>query len=68
MLTHEERSAARDRVAEFAVNLFNAASTGSEQDVRNELEIFFEFFCSALEIARRDNAVSGLCSIDPSNN
>jgi hypothetical protein len=68
MLTHEERTAARDRVAEFAVNLFNAASTGGEQDIRNELEIFFEFFCSALEIARRDNAVSGLCSIDPSNN
>jgi hypothetical protein len=67
MLTNEERNAVCDSVAEFAIRLLNAA-TVDEQAMHEELDIFFEFFCKALEIARRDGVVRVRESIGASNN
>jgi len=67
MLTTEERNAVCDSVADFAIRLLNAA-TVDEQAMHEELDVFFEFFCKALEIARRDGVVRVRESIGASNN
>jgi len=67
MLTTEERDAVCDRVADFAMRLLNAA-TVDEKSMHEELDTFFEFFCEALEIAKRDGVVSVQESIGTSNN
>jgi hypothetical protein len=67
MLTTDERMAVCDCVADFATRLFDAA-TVDEQSMHEELDIFFEFFCRALEIAKRDGVVRVRESIGASNN
>jgi hypothetical protein len=67
MLTTEERDAVCDCVADFSIRLFNAA-TVDEQSIHDELDIFFEFFCRALEIAKSEGAVRVRESIGASNN
>jgi len=67
MLTSEERDAVCDCVADFAARLLNAA-TVDEQSMHQELDIFFEFFCRAIEIAKRDGVVRVRESIGASNN
>jgi len=67
MLTTEERDAVCDCVADFSIRLFNAA-TVDEQSIHDELDIFFEFFCRALEIAKSEGAVRVRESIGSSNN
>ena len=67
MLTTDERDAVCDRVADFAIRLLNAA-TIDEKSIHQELDLFFEFFCEALEISRRDGVVSVQESIGTSNN
>jgi hypothetical protein len=67
MLTAAERNAVCDSVADFAIRLLNAA-TVDEQAMHEELDIFFEFFCESLEIARRDGVVRVRESIGSSNN
>ena len=67
MLTSDERDAVCDSVADFAIRLLNAA-TVDEKAMHEELDIFFEFFCKALEIARRDGVVRVRESIGASNN
>jgi len=67
MLTDDERMAVCDCVADFSIRLFNAA-TVDEQSIHDELDIFFEFFCRALEIAKRDGVVRVRESIGASNN
>lgn len=67
MLTTEERDAVCDCVADFSIRLFNAA-TVDEQSIHDELDIFFEFFCRALEIAKNEGAVRVRESIGASNN
>jgi hypothetical protein len=67
MLTTAERNAVCDSVADFAIRLLKAA-TVDEQSMHQELDIFFEFFCEALEIAKRDGVVRVRESIGASNN
>jgi hypothetical protein len=67
MLTTEERDAVCDCVADFSIRLLTAA-TVDEQAIHDELDTFFEFFCDALEIARRDGVVRVRESIGTSNN
>jgi hypothetical protein len=67
MLTDDERMAVCDCVADFSIRLFSAA-TVDEQAVHDELDIFYEFFCEALEIAKRDGVVRVRESIGASNN
>jgi hypothetical protein len=67
MLTDDERMAVCDCVADFSIRLFSAA-TVDEQAIHDELDTFFEFFCKALEIARRDGVVRVRESIGASNN
>jgi hypothetical protein len=67
MLTASERNAVCDSVADFAIRLLNAA-TVDERAMHEELDTFFEFFCNALEIARRDGVVRVRESIGASNN
>ena len=67
MLTDDERMAVCDCVADFSIRLFSAA-TVDEQAIHDELDIFFEFFCRALEIAKRDGVVRVHESIGTSNN
>lgn len=67
MLTDDERMAVCDCVADFSIRLFSAA-TVDEQAIHDELDIFFEFFCKALEIAKRDGVVRVRESIGASNN
>ena len=67
MLTDDERMAVCDRVADFAIRLLNAA-TVDEKSMHQELDIFFEFFCRALEIAKNEGAVRVRESIGASNN
>ena len=67
MLTDDERMAVCDCVADFSIRLFRAA-TVDEQAIHDELDIFFEFFCKALEIAKRDGVVRVRESIGASNN
>lgn len=67
MLTTDERMAVCDCVVDFYIRLLNAA-TVDEQAVHDELDTFFEFFCNALEIARRDGVVRVRESIGTSNN
>lgn len=67
MLTNDERMAVCDCVADFSIRLFHAA-TVDEQAVHEELDVFFEFFCEALEIAKRDGVIRVRESIGTSNN
>lgn len=67
MLTTEERDAVCGCVADFATRLLTAA-TVDEKSMHEELDIFFEFFCRALEIARTDGVVRVRESIGTSNN
>lgn len=67
MLTDDERMAVCDCVADFSIRLFSAA-TVDEQAIHDELDTFFEFFCKALEIAKRDGVVRVRESIGASNN
>lgn len=67
MLTTEERDAVCGCVADFATRLLTAA-TVDEKSMHEELDIFFEFFCRALEIARTDGVVRIRESIGASNN
>jgi hypothetical protein len=67
MLTDDERMAVCDCVADFSIRLFSAA-TVDEQAIHDELDTFFEFFCKALEIAKRDGVVRVRESIGTSNN
>jgi len=67
MLTSDERDAVCGCVADFATRLLTAA-TIDEKSMHQELDIFFEFFCEALEIARRDGVVRVRESIGASNN
>ena len=67
MLTDDERMAVCDSVADFAIRLLNAA-TVDEKSMHEELDLFFEFFCDALEIAKRDGVVRVCESIGTSNN
>jgi hypothetical protein len=67
MLTNDERMAVCDCVADFSIRLFSAARV-DEQAIHTELDIFFEFFCRALEIAKRDGVVRVRESIGASNN
>ena len=67
MLTTDERMAVCDCVADFATRLLTAA-TVDEKSMHQELDIFFEFFCRALEIAERDGVVRVRESIGASNN
>jgi hypothetical protein len=67
MLTDDERMAVCDCVADFSIHLFSAARV-DEQAIHTELDIFFEFFCRALEIAKRDGVVRVRESIGASNN
>ena len=67
MLTSDERDAVCDCVADFSIRLLNAA-TVDEQAIHDELDIFFEFFCRALEIAKNEGAVRVRESIGTSNN
>lgn len=68
MLTTEERDAVCDCVADFSIRLLNAATEGDEPVIHAELDNFFEFFCGALEIAKRDGVVMGRRYIGSSNN
>jgi hypothetical protein len=54
-------------VADFATRLLTAA-TIDEKSMHQELDIFFEFFCRALEIAKSEGAVRVRESIGASNN
>jgi len=67
MLTDDERMAVCDCVADFATRLLTAA-TVDEQSMHDELDIFFGFFCRALEIAKSEGAVRVRESIGASNN
>ena len=67
MLTNDERDAVCDCVADFATRLLTAA-TIDEKSMHQELDIFFEFFCRALEIAKSEGAVRVRESIGASNN
>jgi hypothetical protein len=67
MLTSDERDAVCECVADFATRLLTAA-TVDEQAIHTELDIFFEFFCRALEIAKSEGAVRVRESIGASNN
>lgn len=67
MLTDDERMAVCDCVADFSARLFSAA-TVDEQAIHDELDIFFEFFCRALEIARTNEMARIRESIGTSNN
>jgi len=67
MLTSDERDAVCECVADFATRLLKAA-TVDEQSMHQELDIFFEFFCRALEIAKSEGAVRVRESIGASNN
>jgi hypothetical protein len=67
MLTDDERMAVCDCVADFSIRMFSAARI-DEQAIHDELDIFFEFFCKALEIAKRDGVVRVRESIGTSNN
>jgi len=67
MLNDDERMAVCDCVADFSIRLFRAA-TVDDQAVHNELDIFYEFFCRALEIAKRDGVLRVRESIGASNN
>jgi hypothetical protein len=67
MLTNDERLAICGCVADFSIRLFSAA-TVDDQAVHDELDIFYEFFCEALEIAKRDGVVRVRESIGTSNN
>ena len=68
MLTDDERMAVCDCVADFSQRLVNAMTSGSEEAIHTELDIFFEFFCKALEIAKNEGAVRVRESIGASNN
>ena len=67
MLTSDERDAVCECVADFATRLLTAA-TVDERSMHQELDIFFEFFCRALEIAKSEGAVRVRESIGASNN
>jgi len=67
MLNDDERMAVCDCVADFATRLLTAA-TVDEQAMHDELDIFFGFFCRALEIAKSEGAVRVRESIGASNN
>ena len=67
MLTNVERMVVCECVADFSIRLFSAA-TVNEQAIHDELDTFFEFFCRALEIAKRDGVVRVRESIGASNN
>jgi hypothetical protein len=67
MLTSDERDAVCECVADFATRLLTAA-TIDEKSMHQELDIFFEFFCRALEIAKSEGAVRVRDSIGASNN
>jgi hypothetical protein len=67
MLTSDERDAVCECVADFATRLLTAA-TIDEKSMHQELDIFFEFFCRALDIAKSEGAVRVRESIGASNN
>lgn len=68
MLTDDERMAVCDCVADFSQRLVNAMTSGSEEAIHTELDIFFEFFCRALEVAQSTGAIRVRESIGTSNN
>jgi hypothetical protein len=53
-LTNEERDLIADHVAEFAMKMILQAVSPDEEVLRSELDSFHEFFCKALEAAKRD--------------
>ena len=58
MLSVEEKNTIADCVAGFAMRLFLAAN--SEENIQIELQDFYNLFCGALEVARRDGRVSAM--------
>ena len=59
-MSNDVRSLLVEHIAQFAENLFEAAS--DEQALHDELDRFLNFFCGALEAADRDGRRSALSS------
>lgn len=52
-LSNEEKSLIADHIASFSMKMI-LSHDASEQEIHEELDNFYEFFCGALEAAKRD--------------
>jgi len=52
-LSSEEKSLIADHIASFSMRLLASADC-SEEEIHEELDNFYDFFCGALEAAMRD--------------
>ena len=52
-LSNEEKDLIADHIASFSMRLLTSADC-SEEEIHDELDNFYNFFCGALEAAKRD--------------
>lgn len=60
MLSQKETVLVRERVADFVTAFTDAILDGTKEDALSVMEDFSDFFCNALEAARRDGKYSAL--------
>lgn len=60
MLSKKEIVMVRERVADFVIVFTDAILDGTREDALSVMEDFSDFFCDALEAARRDGKYSAL--------
>jgi hypothetical protein len=52
-LSNEEKNLIANHIADFSIRLLESADS-SEEQIREDLNSFYDFFCGALEAAKRD--------------
>ncbi len=60
MLAQEEIVLVRERIADFVTVFTDAILDGTREDALSVMEDFSDFFCNALEAAKRDGKYAAL--------